>query len=82
MNLYPIYDFDYFDHAIEENNRYASVLSKKYRDRMIEKSNGRYWQSGNNMVSVGLILQYIWEKDDIDSFIEEYPECIKYHCKN
>ena len=78
MDLYPIYDFDYFDQAIGENNSYASVLSKKYRDLMVEKSDGTYWQTSGHKSPIDSIIKYSWDKDDIDSFIDEYPECIKY----
>jgi hypothetical protein len=72
--IYPIYNFDHFDESIEENNSAFSVLSKKSKKIAIEQEED-CWFSGVSQMKIEDILRYCWDKEDVDNFIEEYPEC-------
>lgn len=74
---YPVYNFDFFDESIEENNAAFSVLSKESKIQAEEESNNGYehWFSGVSNLQLDKILKYVWSKHDVDNFIKEFPEC-------
>jgi hypothetical protein len=74
---YPVYNFDFFDESIEENNSAFVVLSKKSKEKSeLESENGyAYWFSGESDLELKKILKYVWSKEDVDNFVDEHPEC-------
>lgn len=78
---YTVYNFDFFDESIEENNSAFSVLSRKSKEEAeeeykYEKSQTDYcWFSGSSQMKIEDILKYCWSKKDVDDFVEEHPEC-------
>ena len=78
---YPVYNFDFFDESIEENNSAFSVLSKKSKieadeESRREKSSMDYcWFSGTSQMTIDELIKHAWSKEDVDNFVDEYPEC-------
>lgn len=71
---YSVYNLESFDESIEENNAYGQCLSKKYAERLQEDSRGDIWIGSISTVDIEKILEYYWEKDDVNNFIKENPE--------
>ena len=78
VKQYRIYNYDHFDESIEENNSAFCCLTKKfgdYQEKLSEKSYNPIWFSGTSDMSIKQILNHIWDKEDIDMFVELNPEC-------
>ena len=74
---YTVYNFDYYDDSIEEHNSAFSVLSKKSKEDAQDSDDcSECWYSGTSQMKIEDILKYIWSKEDVDSFVEEYHECL------
>ncbi len=74
MMKYNVYNLDFFDESIEENNAYGQCLSKQYAEKLEKDSNSEVWISSINTISIDKILEYYWDKKDIDNFVKENPE--------
>ncbi len=81
MKTYKVYNFDFFDESIEENNSAFTVLSLKSKEEAEKMEsdndvNRTYcWFSGTSQMTIENICKYVWSKEDIDNFVEDNPEC-------
>ena len=78
MKKYIIYTYDFYDESIEESNTAFCCLTEKFgnfQEKISEESHSPVWRSGSLTISLDQILNNIWDKDDIDMFVEINLEC-------
>lgn len=68
---YKTYLLYFFDENIDEENTCGQTLSLK---KAKEQEGYGIWIGSVIPMTKDKILENVWDKDDVDSFVEEYPE--------
>lgn len=75
---YKTYLLFFFDEEIEEENTCGQTLSLKSAKEQEEYG---IWIGSVLSMTKNKILKNVWDKDDVDSFVEEYPEASEWTFK-
>lgn len=75
---YKVYLLIFYDENIEEYNTCGLALSKKHSDS-VTKSGEISIESLN--ITKDKILECVWDKEDVDFFVEEYPDSSEWTFK-
>ncbi len=76
---YTIYCFEYHDESIDETNAAFNVLTKYMKDQCVREHDVNLsWFSHTLDLKIDDILRYTWDKEDIDIFLTENPECYEF----
>ncbi len=75
MKQYYVYLLYHYDESIQENNTVGECLSRKSADTQ-EKYGS--WVGDMIQLPIDKILKQVWYRDDVDEFVKNHPEAMKY----